>query len=75
MNKLKKYLSYVFVFVMVVSCGLSPETVTVHAAAPVAISAEKLTIKEDQSKTLTVKNTSTDANTHTNSTLNVVKLA
>ena len=57
MNKLKKYLSYVFVFVMVVSCGLSPETVTVHAAAPVAISAEKLTIKEDQSKTLTVKNT------------------
>ena len=26
-------------------------------------------------QTLTVKNTSTDANTHTNSTLNVVKLA
>ena len=77
MNKLKKYLSYVFVFVMVVSCGLSPETVTVHAAAPVAISAEKLTIKEDQSKTLTVKNTTKKVDWKLNTTkyvsYNVVK--
>ena len=57
MNKFCKWISAVLVLAMVLVGGFSPETMTVHAAAKITISAEKLTLKEDQSKTLTVKNT------------------
>ena len=68
MNKFCKWISAVLVLAMVLAGGFSPETMTVHAAAKITISAEKLTLKEDQSKTLTVKNTTKTVNWKLNTT-------
>lgn len=62
MNKWNKLIASVLTFVILLAGGFSPETLTAHAAAKTAISAETLTLKEDQSKTLTVKNTTKTVN-------------
>ena len=62
MNKWNKLIASVLTVVLLLAGGFSPETLTAHAAAKTAISAETLTLKEDQSKILTVKNTTKTVN-------------